>query len=56
MHERASRRVYMTRSYARADVFNYIEMFCNSQRCHSSAAGLSPVELEQSHFQRLESI
>ncbi len=41
--ERIRRRVYATRDDARADVFNYIEMFYSSQRRHSSAAGLSPV-------------
>ena len=51
--ERIRRRVYATRDDARADVFNYIEMFYNSQSRHSSAAGLSPVEFEQRHSQRL---
>ena len=50
------RRVYATRDDARADVSNYNEMFYNSQRRHSSAAGLSPVELEQRHSQRLTSV
>ena len=54
--ERIRRRVYETRDDARADVFNYIEMFYNSQRRHSSAAGLSPVEFEQRHSQRLKSV
>ena len=45
-----------TRDDARADVFNYIEMFYNSQSRHSSAAGLSPVEFEQRHSQRLKSV
>jgi putative transposase len=54
--ERIRRRIYATRSDARADVFNYIEMFYNSQRRHSSAAGLSPVEFEQRHSQRLKSV
>ena len=54
--ERIRRRVYATRDDARADVFNYIEMFYNSQRRHSSAAGLSPVEFEQRHSQRLKSV
>ena len=54
--ERIRRRVYDTRDDARADVFNYIEMFYNSKRCHSSAAGLSPVEFEQRHYQRLKSV
>ena len=54
--ERIRRRVYATRDDARADVFNYIERFYNSQSRHSSAAGLSPVEFEQQHSQRLKSV
>ena len=54
--ERIRRRVYATGGDARADVFNYIEMFYNSQRRHSSAAGLSPVEFERRHSQRLKSV
>ncbi|MCZ8221458.1 MAG: IS3 family transposase [Acidovorax sp.] len=54
--ERIRRRIYTTRDDARADIFNYIEMFYNSQRRHSSAAGLSPVEFEQRHSQRLKSV
>ena len=54
--ERIRRRVYATRDDARADVFNYIEMFYNYRRRHSSAAGLSPVEFEQRHSQRLKSV
>lgn len=50
------RRIYTTRSDARSDVFNYIEMFYNCQRRHSSADGLSPVEFEQRHSQRLRGV
>ena len=32
--ERIRRRAYTTRDDAKADVFNYIEMFYNSQRRH----------------------
>ncbi len=35
---------------------NYIEMFYNSQRRHSSAAGLSPIEFEQRFSLRLKSV
>lgn len=56
LRERIRRRIYTTRSDARADVFNYIEMFYNSQRRHSSADDLSPVEFEQRHSQRLKSV
>lgn len=33
----------------------YIEMLCSPQRRHSPAAGLSPVEFELRHSQRLTS-
>ena len=54
--ERIRRQIYATREDARADVFNYIEMFYNPKRRHSSAAGLSPVEFEQRHSQRLRGV
>lgn len=54
--ERIRRRVYATRDDARAGVFNYIDMFYNSKRRHSSVAGLSPVEFEQQHSQQLKSV
>ena len=54
--ERIRRRVYATRDDARADVFNYIERFYNSQSRLSSAAGLSPVEFEQRHSKRLNGV
>ena len=52
--ERIRRRIYATRGDARADVFSYIEMFYNSRRRHSLAAGLYPVEFEHQHSQRLK--
>ncbi len=54
--ERIRRRVYATRDDARADVFNYIERFYNSQSRLSSAAGLSPVEFEQRHSKQLNGV
>lgn len=54
--ERIRRQVYATRGDARADVFNYIEMFYNPKRRHSSAAGLSPVAFEQRHSQLLSGV
>ncbi|MBN9365424.1 MAG: IS3 family transposase, partial [Comamonadaceae bacterium] len=41
---------------ARADVFNYIEMFYNPRRRHNTAGDLSPVEFEKRYFQRLKSV
>ena len=54
--ERIRRQIYPTREDARADVFNYIEMFYNPKRRHSTAGGLSPVQFEQHHSQRLSSV
>jgi putative transposase len=47
--ERIKRRIYDARQAARSDVFNYIELFYNPTRRHSTIAGLSPVEFEQRH-------
>ena len=48
--ERIRRRVYATREQARADIFDYIEMFYNPKRRHSHAGDRSPVEFENQHF------
>jgi len=45
--ERIKRRIYSNHDEARADVFQYIEMFYNPKRQHSSNDGLSPVEFEK---------
>lgn len=45
--ERIRRRIYATRDEAKADVFNYIEMFYNTRRQHGHNDGLSPVEFEK---------
>ncbi|MFM2479742.1 IS3 family transposase, partial [Celerinatantimonas sp. MCCC 1A17872] len=44
--ERIKRKIYATRDDAKMDVFNYIEMFYNPKRQHSSNNGLSPLEYE----------
>lgn len=45
--ERIKRKVYSNRAEARRDVFDYIEMFYNVKRRHSSNEQLSPVEYEK---------
>jgi putative transposase len=45
--ERIKRRIYTDHAEARADVFEYIEMFYNPKRRHGSSGGLSPVEFEK---------
>ena len=54
--ERIRRKTYGTREEARADVFDYIEMFYNPKRRYSSAMQLSPVDFEKRYFQSLESV
>lgn len=49
--ERIKRRIYPSREAARADVFDYIEMFYNPIRRHGSAGDLSPVEFERRYAQ-----
>ena len=44
--ERTARKTYRTRDEAKADVFDYIELFYNPKRRHSTLGYLSPVEFE----------
>lgn len=45
--ERIQKRIYKTRDLARADVFDYIEVFYNRNRRHSHLGGVSPEAFEQ---------
>lgn len=45
--ERVRKRVYKTRDMARADVFDYIEVFYNRNRRHSHLGGVSPEAFER---------
>lgn len=45
--ERIRKRVYKTRNLARADVFDYIEVFYNKSRRHSHLGGVSPDVFER---------
>jgi putative transposase len=44
--ERIKKRIYKTRDLARADVFDYIEMFYNRIRRHGHLGGVSPEAFE----------
>lgn len=48
--ERIKKRIYKTRDMARADIFDYIEMFYNSNRRHSHLGGVSPEAFETASF------
>jgi putative transposase len=45
--KRIRKRVYKTRDLARADIFDYIEVFYNRTRRHSHIGGISPEAFEQ---------
>ena len=45
--ERVQKRIYRTRDEAKADLFDYIEMFYNRTRRHSHLGGVSPEAFEQ---------
>jgi putative transposase len=51
--ERVHRRTYKTRGEARADLFDYIEMFYNPKRRHSHIGGVSPEAFERASCQAL---
>lgn len=44
--ERIRKRIYKTRDLARADIFDYIEVFYNRTRRHSHLGGISPEAFE----------
>lgn len=54
--ERVRRKIYNTRDEARADLFDYIEVFYNRQRRHSANEHLSPVDYEQQYQKRLNRV
>ena len=54
--ERIKKRVYSTRQDARADIFNYIEMFYNVKRKHGSNNLLSPLHFESQYAEQLRSV
>lgn len=45
--ERIRKRIYKTRDLARADIFDYIEVFYNRTRRHSHLGGISPEAFER---------
>jgi putative transposase len=51
--ERVRRKIYPTREDARADLFDYIELFYNPRRRHSHNGGVSPEAFERASSQDL---
>jgi len=54
--EHIKRKIYPTRQDARADIFDYIEMFYNTKRRHGYHNKLSPVDYEKQYAMRLTSV
>lgn len=52
--ERIKRQIYKTRNDARADIFNYIEMFYNPKRRHGANNQLSPVHYEKKYYREAD--
>ena len=50
------RKIYSTRSDAKTEIFNFIEMFYNPIKRHSYTGGISPVQFEEDYFSKLESV
>lgn len=50
------KKIYNSRADARAEIFNFIEMFYNPVKRHSHTGGLSPAAYETSYFSQLESV
>jgi putative transposase len=46
------KKIYTTRSEARTDIFEYIEMLYNSKRRHGPIGQHFPLEYKKSHFKR----
>ncbi|OTG88761.1 hypothetical protein B9T35_17190 [Acinetobacter sp. ANC 3832] len=51
--ERIKKKIYITRTEARSDIFEYIEMFYNSKRRHGSNGQRSPLDYEMAHQKRV---
>lgn len=45
--ERTDGKLYVTRATAKQDVIDYIEMFYNCKRLHSTLGYVSPMQFEQ---------
>ncbi len=54
--ERRKKKIYGTREEDRSDIFDYIEMFYNSRRRHSSSEQMPQAEYETLYYQRLRSV
>ena len=50
------KKIYTTRNDAKAEIFNFIEMFYNPKKRHSHTGGISPAKFEEDYFSELKSV
>ncbi|CAH9062292.1 hypothetical protein PSECIP111854_02983 [Pseudoalteromonas sp. CIP111854] len=50
------RKIYSTRNDAKAEIFNFIEMFYNPKKHHSHTGSASPAKFEEAYFSELYTV
>ncbi len=50
------KKIYSTRNDAKAEIFNFIEMFYNPKKRHSHTGGVSPAKFEETFFSELQTV
>ena len=50
------RKIYSTREDAKAEIFNFIEMFYNPRKRHSHTGGVSPAKFEEAYYSELKTV
>ena len=50
------KKIYSTRNDAKAEIFNFIEMFYNPIKRHTHTGGVSPAKFEDAYFSELQSV
>ncbi len=50
------KKIYTTRNDAKAEIFNFIEMFYNPKKRHSHTGGVSPAKFEEAYFSELQTV
>jgi putative transposase len=53
MHHKTIR---STRDEAKAEIFNFIEMFYNPQKPHSHTGSILPVQFDKASFEKLSTV
>jgi len=51
--ERIKHQIYRTRDEAKANIFNYIEFFYNPKRRHGTNERVSPIQFEETYFEKI---